>query len=59
MRHAELTLGSAGRFAEAKKVLPGGYTRDAIIRDPYPIFIERGEGSTVTVLMGAYSMIGV
>ncbi len=36
----------------ARKVLPGGYTRDAIIRDPYPIFIERGEGSTVTDVDG-------
>lgn len=51
-RHAELTPVSAEKFAAAKKVLPGGYTRDAIMRDPYPIFIASGEGSTVTDVDG-------
>lgn len=51
-RHRELTPASAVRFEVAKRVIPGGYTRDAIMRDPYPIFIARGEGSTVTDVDG-------
>lgn len=51
-RHRDLTLTSAERFEAAKKVLPGGYTRDAIMRNPYPIFIDHGEASTVTDVDG-------
>lgn len=33
------------RFASAGKVFPGGYSRDAVMRDPFPIFVDHGVGS--------------
>ncbi len=46
-RHRELSPTSAKWFAEAREVFPGGYTRDAVSRQPYPLFIDKGEGSVV------------
>ncbi|NWD04172.1 aspartate aminotransferase family protein [Pseudomonas gingeri] len=43
--YRELTPLSAAYFEAARKVLPGGSTRDSILRYPYPTFISRGEGS--------------
>lgn len=51
-QHEKLTLKSAQLFETSKRVLPGGYTRDAIMRNPYPIFIDHGEASTVTDVDG-------
>ena len=46
-RFRELSPTSAALYDRALRLFPGGYTRDAIIRNPYPPFIERGEGSTL------------
>lgn len=40
-RHAR----AEDRFAKAQQVFPGGYTRDAVMREPFPIFLKRGAGS--------------
>jgi glutamate-1-semialdehyde 2,1-aminomutase len=47
-RYRELTPGSRTLFERAGAVFPGGYTRDAFIREPYAPFITSGEGSTIT-----------
>lgn len=41
------TRRSRGHCEIAKKVLPGGSTRRAVYFDPYPTYIERGEGCTI------------
>ena len=44
-RYRTLTPTSARLFEQAKKVLPGGSTRDSVARWPYASYVERGEGS--------------
>lgn len=44
-RYRELTPESARRFEAAKAVLPGGYTRDSLIRNPHPNFIVAATGA--------------
>ncbi len=44
--------GSAALFERAAHVFPGGYTRDAIMRGPYPTFIAEGHGTTLTDVDG-------
>jgi len=51
-RHRRLTPRSAEAFARAANVFPGGYTRDAIMRGPYPAFVERASGVTMHDLDG-------
>ena len=46
------TSGSAALFERASHVFPGGYTRDAIMRGPYPTFIAAGRGATLTDVDG-------
>ncbi|MDD1777973.1 MAG: aminotransferase class III-fold pyridoxal phosphate-dependent enzyme, partial [Candidatus Helarchaeota archaeon] len=41
------TRKSNSYYAEAKKYLPGGVTRSLHFFEPYPIYIERGEGCYV------------
>jgi len=43
-RYRALTPKSADLFEQAKTILPGGFTRDAVLRKPYSPFVERGEG---------------
>jgi len=38
---------SRALFERASGVFPGGYTRDSIIRGPYPAFVERASGTTM------------
>ena len=40
-----LTPNSAKLFEKAEGFYPGGYTRDAIIRKPYSLFVRKGEGT--------------
>jgi glutamate-1-semialdehyde 2,1-aminomutase len=47
-RFRALTPRSAALYREAQNVFPGGFTRDAFLRKPYPPFIESGEGSRLT-----------
>ena len=44
-RYRDLTPVSRQRFEDAKNVLPGGYTRDAVIRNPYPGFVIGAHGA--------------
>jgi len=46
-QYASRTPGSRAHCERAKQVLPGGDTRRAVYFDPYPTYIERGEGCTV------------
>ena len=43
---------SAALFERASHVFPGGYTRDALMRGPYPTFIAEGRGATLTDVDG-------
>jgi len=43
-RYHDLTPTSARLAQEARRVLPGGSTRDTVIRRPHPTYIRRGEG---------------
>ena len=47
-RYRELTPASARRHAAAEKVLPSGYTRDAVVWRPYPPYIDKGRGAELT-----------
>ncbi|TIW11272.1 MAG: aminotransferase class III-fold pyridoxal phosphate-dependent enzyme, partial [Mesorhizobium sp.] len=38
---------SAALFERAKSVLPGGCSRNTILRKPHPIYAERGQGCHV------------
>src|SRR4029453_4814620 len=51
-RYRDLTPRSREAFAAAARVFPGGYTRDAIIRNPHPTFVERASGVTMHDLDG-------
>jgi glutamate-1-semialdehyde 2,1-aminomutase len=46
-KYGNRTHESWSLFSEAQKYLPGGTTRDLHFFEPYPIFIERGEGCHV------------
>jgi glutamate-1-semialdehyde 2,1-aminomutase len=46
-RYRALTPRSQQAFARAARVLPGGYTRDAIIRSPHPTFVAHASGVTM------------
>lgn len=43
---------SKAAFDHATTYLPGGGTRSSIAVDPFPIFLERGEGDVVRDLDG-------
>jgi glutamate-1-semialdehyde 2,1-aminomutase len=46
-RYRELTPKSRAMFDRAGAVFPGGYTRDAFIREPYAPFVASGNASTI------------
>ncbi|SFC17141.1 aspartate aminotransferase family protein [Pseudoalteromonas denitrificans] len=43
---------SAALFERAKKVLPGGISRNTIFKLPHPDYVEKGEGCIVTDING-------
>jgi glutamate-1-semialdehyde 2,1-aminomutase len=43
---------SAALYERAKKIMPGGCSRNTILRKPHPIYAERGEGCYVTDIEG-------
>jgi glutamate-1-semialdehyde 2,1-aminomutase len=43
-RYHDLTPASARLAQEARRVLPGGSTRDTVMRRPHPTYIRRGDG---------------
>jgi glutamate-1-semialdehyde 2,1-aminomutase len=46
-RLAEQTQGSRRTFERARNVLPGGVPSSYQVREPWPIYLERGEGASV------------
>ncbi len=47
-QYRKLTPVSASRHAASEKVLPSGYTRDAVIWRPYPTYIDKGRRAELT-----------
>ncbi|MFV0462492.1 MAG: aspartate aminotransferase family protein [Nostocoides sp.] len=45
--YLEQTGASSTLSARARALLPGGTTRDSTFREPYPLYIDRGEGGYV------------
>jgi glutamate-1-semialdehyde 2,1-aminomutase len=43
---------SAALYERAMKVLPGGVSRNAVLRDPHPLYASRGEGCRITDIEG-------
>lgn len=43
---------SADLYARAQTLLPGGVSRNTVLRDPHPIYAERGEGCRVWDIEG-------
>lgn len=50
--HAALTTRSAELFERGKRVLPGGVSRNTVLRAPYPPYADFGEGCRITDLDG-------
>ncbi len=46
-RFRELTPASAERFERATKVMPGGVPSSFQLNDPWPVYIDRGQGALV------------
>jgi len=46
------TTRSADLYARAVKVLPGGVSRNTVLRDPYPVYADHGTGCRVTDIEG-------
>ena len=53
MTHSDSVSRSAALFARAQKVLPGGVSRNTVLRSPHPLYAGRGEGCRVIDLEGA------
>src|SRR5215211_4228770 len=47
-KYRRITGASAPLFEKSLQVLPGGVTRDSIMRKPYPAFVASGSGSKLT-----------
>jgi len=43
---------SAALYERARKVLPGGVSRNTVLREPFPAYAERGEGCRIIDLDG-------
>ena len=43
---------SAALYQRALKVMPGGCSRNTVLRQPYPFYVEKGEGCYVTDIEG-------
>jgi glutamate-1-semialdehyde 2,1-aminomutase len=43
---------SEALFARARRVMPGGVSRNAVLRRPHPFYVARGEGCWVTDIEG-------
>jgi len=52
MSHSETTTRSAELFERARKVMPGGVSRNTVLRAPYPPYVDRGQGCRITDLEG-------
>jgi len=47
-KYRRMTGASAALFEKSLRVLPGGVTRDSVMRKPYPAFVASGSGSKLT-----------
>ena len=43
---------SAALYERAMKILPGGVSRNAVLRDPHPLYADHGEGCRLTDVEG-------
>lgn len=43
--YRSLTPNSAALFERAEEIIPGGFSRDAVMRSPYAPYVARGDGS--------------
>jgi len=43
---------SAALYERARRVLPGGVSRNAVLRDPHPLYASHGEGCRLTDIEG-------
>ena len=50
--HPSDTSRSAEIFARAQHVLPGGVSRNTVLREPHPAYADSGSGCRVTDLEG-------
>lgn len=48
----QTTSRSAELYERAQRVLPGGVSRNTVLRDPHPLYVERGEGCRMIDLDG-------
>ena len=39
-------------YARAKEILPGGVSRNTVLRHPHPIYVDHAEGSRVVDIEG-------
>lgn len=46
------TSRSAELFARAQSVMPGGVSRNTVLRSPHPLYAEKGEGCRITDIEG-------
>jgi len=44
---------SAELYTRAQKTLPGGVSRNTVLRSPHPVYVDHASGSTVTDIEGA------
>lgn len=49
---ATVPTASEALFARARKVMPGGVSRNAVLRKPHPLYVVKGEGCYVTDIEG-------
>ena len=47
------TTRSADLFARAVKVLPGGVSRNAVLRNPHPLYVDHAQGCRIVDVEGA------
>ncbi len=50
--HPVASSRSAALYARAQKVLPGGVSRNAVLRDPHPVYADHAAGCRVTDIEG-------
>ncbi|MCP4361120.1 MAG: aspartate aminotransferase family protein [Chloroflexi bacterium] len=52
MSNAATQSRSAALYERAQEVMPGGCSRNTVLRKPHPLYVERGAGCTVTDIEG-------
>jgi glutamate-1-semialdehyde 2,1-aminomutase len=52
MSSSDSSSQSAALYERARKVLPGGVSRNTVLREPHPLYAQRGRGCRVTDIEG-------